>query len=331
MVELSLGDGLDTVSVVTPYEHLAIGHKVIVAPERSKVGGTRVKKTKVHGEWNAGVLCGMAEMGWLDGAPEECIILEGASWTAGDYAPLEKPTGESAIVVDADAESRSLGSNEDVGSEKELCDAGGFGFDSVREAYAEMGAVAFYAEHGNNYTNPHEKVLFAALCRALTEWEAAGLLATATAAEEPAVPFRRVLDLACGSGEASLALQQWADGRAGVAEQLEAADPYTYEAYERRTGRRAHRWSFEDIASAGTLDDLPVYDAVLCSFCLHLLDRSYLVMTLKALAESAHLLVVLSPHKRPVIDPKTGWDEVGCVLQDRVRVRLLRSRMVRPS
>eukprot|EP00966_Prymnesium_polylepis_P308608 7131587-Prymnesium_polylepis.1 len=63
-------------------------------------------------------------------------------------------------------------------------------------------------------------------------------------------------DLACGSGEASVAFATWS-GAAGCT--LDAADPFTYEAYERRMGRPAFRWSFEDIAG-GVLDELPPYD-----------------------------------------------------------------------
>ena len=54
----------------------------------------------------------------------------------------------------------------------------------------------------------------------------------------------RVLDLACGSGEVSLALA----GFGVPVGQLVACDPYTYAAFESRTGRPCARHSFEDIA-----------------------------------------------------------------------------------
>lgn len=202
----------------------------------------------------------------------------------------------------------------------------GFGSESVREAYDELGPAAFYAERGARYRNPHEEPLSACLSRALTEWEAAGHLTPADETPAPP-PLGRVLDLACGSGEGSLALQRWADGRPGVAVDLEAADPFTFEAYESRMGCEAQRWSFEDVAG-GVLAGTPTYDAVLCSFCLHLVERSWFAMTMAALARASRLLIVLTPHKRPTIDSSTGWEQVGEVLQERVRVRLYRSLVI---
>eukprot|EP00438_Fugacium_kawagutii_P001509 Skav202555 [mRNA] locus=scaffold2011:406280:406790:- [translate_table: standard] len=58
---------------------------------------------------------------------------------------------------------------------------------------------------------------------------------------------QRSLDLACGSGEATLALEAWLQ-KVAAKGLVEAADPYTFEAFERRLGRKCHRWSFENIA-----------------------------------------------------------------------------------
>ena len=194
-------------------------------------------------------------------------------------------------------------------------DTGG-GFESVRSAYDELGAAGFYKEHGSGYTNPHEPSLAAVLPMALQTWADGGQLE---------LPLRSCLDLACGSGEATVAFSAWA-GAAGC--ELDACDPFTHEAYERRVGRPAHRWSFEEVAG-GVLDELPPYDLVIASFCLHLLDRSYLHTTLAALARSARLLVVLTPHKRPTIEPSTGWSAAGEVLHDRIRARLYTSHAAR--
>ena len=145
-------------------------------------------------------------------------------------------------------------------------DAGG-GFTSVRGAYDELGAAGFYAEHGSDYSNPHEDVLKAAMNTALSKWRAAGLLDG---------ELRRVLDLACGSGEASLAFEAWVQAQTAdrISPTVEACDPFTGEAYLARTGRTAHAWSFEDIAG-GILVDSPPFDLVLASFCLHLLERCW--------------------------------------------------------
>jgi hypothetical protein len=187
-------------------------------------------------------------------------------------------------------------------------DAGG-GYTSVRGAYDSLGAAGFYSEHGAKYSNPHETVMAETLSMSLDVWEVAGLLG-AMPKERP----WRVLDLACGGGEGTLALEAWLkqradrDGgnRAAVACNVEACDPYTAVRYEERTGRRAHPWSFEQIAG-GILDEAQPYDLIVASFCLHLLEPSYLHTTLAALARSSRFLLVATPHKRPVIEQATGW------------------------
>uniref|UniRef100_A0A7S1AKF1 Methyltransferase domain-containing protein n=1 Tax=Noctiluca scintillans TaxID=2966 RepID=A0A7S1AKF1_NOCSC len=192
-----------------------------------------------------------------------------------------------------------------------------FGHDSIREAYGELGAVGFYAAKGAQYVNPHDVTLREALVNALNVWRDEGLLGDDSGA------LHRVLDVACGSGEASLAFEAWAE-QTGFEHAVDACDPYTYEAYARRSGRQAHRWSFEDVAD-GILDAEEPYDVLLCSFCLHLLDRSWLSLTLSAMARAARLLIVLTPHKRPTIDKRTGWDQLDEMVHHRVRVRLYRS------
>lgn len=201
------------------------------------------------------------------------------------------------------------------GEDRSACALDAFGHASVRAAYGELGPGGFYEACGSDYRNPHYEELFEALQLGLSAWAGEGLL--------PAP--RRALDLACGSGEASAALLAWAQGRAQSL-QVDAADPFTREAYSRRMGREAEAWSFEDVAQ-GVLEGLETYDLVLCSFCLHLLEKSWLSVTLSALARAAHLLLVATPHKRPVIEPYMGWEQIGEVLHARVRVRLYRSHL----
>lgn len=87
---------------------------------------------------------------------------------------------------------------------------------------------------------------------------------------------------------------------------IDACDPYTYAAFEARTGRTALRWSFEDIAE-GCLEDESNegagrrYELCICSFAMHLCNPGLLFMLLWQLARHCHWLVVLSPHKQPHI------------------------------
>ena len=128
------------------------------------------------------------------------------------------------------------------------------GFASMREAYEQSeGAASYYAEHGAKYRNPHEPALTAALAAALGRLETAGQLDCSTRQ-------LRMLDLACGSGEATLAVRQWVASRAGRQQPAcTAADPFTHQAFEERVGEPCRRWSFEDV-SAGELDEEEPFD-----------------------------------------------------------------------
>ena len=197
-------------------------------------------------------------------------------------------------------------------------DAAG-GFDSLREAYEEVGVDGYYADHGAAYRNPHEPILIEALCLAFSKMEEAGLIDASTR------PLR-VLDYACGSGEGHIAINNWVDGRSErLAASVTAADPYTYASYEKRMGYPCQRWSFEDI-SGGVLQEHPPFDVVVGAFCLHLIDKSFLRTTLTALARACDVLVVASPHKRPHIDADHGWEEATSeLLHHRIHIRCFTS------
>ena len=175
---------------------------------------------------------------------------------------------------------------------------------TIRQAYVDhpAGAAGFYAERGADYRNPHE-----AGVREVVAGFASDL------------PAGRILDLACGSGEVTLALRD-----VGIpADAIDGADPYTAAAYLARTGRTALPWSFDDL-----VDGVPaVYGTVVCSFALHLCERSRLPVVVLALAQAADALLVLSPHKRPVLAPGWGFDlvEERYAAVHRVRSRWYRS------
>jgi hypothetical protein len=168
---------------------------------------------------------------------------------------------------------------------------------SIRAAYERHGARDFYTHHGATYRNPHEKAIHAALRRAVAEWP---------------LDLDHVLDLACGSGEVTLALPE--------ARILDGIDPYTGDAYRARTDKHAEPWTFDEIAG-GALHDRR-YSLIVCSFALHLVDPSRLPMLAYQLGRIADALVILTPHKRPRMDPAWGWIEVDAMLVDRVHTRL---------
>jgi len=177
--------------------------------------------------------------------------------------------------------------------------------ESIRGQYEALGVRDFYATRGGSYRNPHgeivRQIVFAAV-------------------ERFSLDLSAVLDLACGSGEATLPLLELG------ARQIDAVDPYTGEAYRQRTGRTAAPLSFEDVAAGGLAGRR--YSLIVCSFALHLASPSRLPALLCQLAQltrQSGRLLVITPHKRPEIPEPWGWRLAEELLIERVRGRLYRS------
>jgi SAM-dependent methyltransferase len=172
----------------------------------------------------------------------------------------------------------------------------------IRQAYETHGVRRYYEQHGAQYRNPHEQSVARALAAAVKAWQP---------------DLSRVLDLACGSGEATLALQALGAGT------IDGVDPYTGAAYQARTGQVAEPFSFEAVA-AGALDGR-AYRLIVCSYALHLLQPSRLPQLAYTLSQLAPALLVLTPHKRPSLRAEWGWSQIGEMVVERVRVRYYRS------
>src|SRR5436309_6013436 len=125
--------------------------------------------------------------------------------------------------------------------------------DSIRGEYQKQGPREYYRQFGADYRNPHEHSVRRAIKAAVDAWKP---------------DLSNVLDLAAGSGEATLVLREVGAGK------IDGTDPYTAEAYERRTRVSAERFSFEDVA-AGALSRRD-YTLIVCSFALHLCQPSRL-------------------------------------------------------
>lgn len=125
-----------------------------------------------------------------------------------------------------------------------------------------------------------------------------------------------MLDLACGSGEVTLALQEMIGADKLV---ITATDPYTHIAFKERTGKDCETTSFEDIEN-GAYEERR-FDCIFACFALHLVEDSHLPSLCTQLGLIAHHLVVLSPHKRPEISPTMGWNLREEAVVDRIRIR----------
>lgn len=176
--------------------------------------------------------------------------------------------------------------------------------DSVRARYERHGSADEYYRAGasaGEYANPHEPEIVHAIRLAHEKWS---------------LDLAHVLDLAAGSGEATLALREIGEGS------IDACDPYLFDQYEQRTGTPCERFSFEDVA-AGALAGRS-YSLVVCSFALHLAEESRLPLICYQLAEVSRALLILTPHKRPEIRKEWGWRLEGEFVWARVRCRLYR-------
>ena len=171
--------------------------------------------------------------------------------------------------------------------------------DSIRGQYERYGVQHFYEQFGRDYRNPHEPAIREVIQLAVKTWT---------------LDLQKVLDLACGSGEATLILA------ALQATEIDGIDPYTAEAYRQRTGKIAEPITFEQIAG-GVLADRQ-YTLIVCSFALHLVEESRLPLLALQLSQIAPVLLIVTPHKRPILKPEWGWQAHDELIVDRVRARL---------
>lgn len=170
---------------------------------------------------------------------------------------------------------------------------------AVRHQYEEHGVEGYYTQFGADYRNPHEPIIREVLQEAIRRWQ---------------LDLSRVLDLACGSGEVTLLLQEQG------CQQIDGVDPHTGEAYLSRTNQQAEAIGFEQIA-AGALARRR-YSLIICSFAMHLIDESWLPALLAQLGLISSRLLIITPHKRPEIKAVWGWTLNGEFVIDRVRARV---------
>ncbi len=171
--------------------------------------------------------------------------------------------------------------------------------EAIRLKYEELGVEEYYSHFGAEYRNPHELIIAEVLREAVSRWN---------------LDLTQVLDLACGSGEVTLVLQQLG------AKQIDGVDPFTGEAYLARTSQQAEAVSFEQVASGAMAGRR--YSLVVCSFAMHLVAESWLPSLLFQLGELSDYLLILTPHKRPELKAEWGWMLDGEFMIERVRARL---------
>lgn len=188
----------------------------------------------------------------------------------------------------------------------------------------EDGVADHYREHGASYRNPHATIIDRCLEVAVARWP---------------LRLEHVLDLAAGAGEFTLALSRatrlppaagptQSIGIAGVRGgqdvlPITACDAFTMRAYEAQTGLPCRQLTFEQIA-AGALRG-GSFALIGCSFAMHLCPPSQLPVLALELSQIGQQLMILSPHKRPIIRDGWGWRLLDSFTEQRVHVRLFES------
>jgi 2-polyprenyl-3-methyl-5-hydroxy-6-metoxy-1,4-benzoquinol methylase len=171
--------------------------------------------------------------------------------------------------------------------------------DSIRSKYQKYGVKNFYQFNFDQYKNPHESIIYKSIIFVNDNWD---------------VNFNKTLDLACGTGIVTTALSKLGYNY------IDACDAYSCKYYQKETNKICKNISFDDIIN-GSLDN-EKYDTIICSFALHLLEDSKMAIFLYKLTQISKQLLILSPHKRPIIKDEWGWLLQNEIIIDKVRIRL---------
>lgn len=171
--------------------------------------------------------------------------------------------------------------------------------DAIINEYKKHGVDEFYKLHSQDYENPHKSNIENLLTEAKTEWNING----------------NILDLCCGSGEVSNMFRECS---------VEGIDPYTKGIYEKNTGNSCIPMTFKDIVQNGIGKR---YDFVICSYAMHLCEKSMLPMLLYRIGEVSNNLVIITPHKKPDCNGDF-FREIKRMKKERTSIVWYRSNMV---
>lgn len=139
---------------------------------------------------------------------------------------------------------------------------------AIRNQYTDIGIEALYKS--GNYQNPHidriNNLLYSFKRDIILE-------------------NKSILDLCCGNGEVSKVFMN--DNI------VTGCDPYTHNFYKEQTNLNCFNYSFDDIAFKD--NGLEYYDYIICSYALHLCDKSTMNLLLYKLSMNSKNLIILSP------------------------------------
>lgn len=149
-------------------------------------------------------------------------------------------------------------------------------FESIRNKYSEMGVDNYYSKFKSEYKNPH--IINVKKC---INWI------------NSKIKIGYFLDLSCGNGEVSEYLNSIGYNN------FKGCDPYFSDIYQNNFNKDCFNLTFENIS----LNSLPEkFDTIICSYALHLCDKSYYNNLLYNLSRNCKYFVVISPSKYPIVD-----------------------------
>ncbi len=173
--------------------------------------------------------------------------------------------------------------------------------ENFRKNYQEYGIENFYKKFSKNYINPHEPKINRAIKFIVENWD---------------MDLYKILDLAAGSGEVTRSLMEMGYNA------IEGADPFTFLLYEKKTGKICHKISFDNILLGKFKKK---YSTIICSFALHLADESKLPMIIWNLSIMTKNLIILSPHKKPIIKENWGLNLYKKIEIERIKITWYKS------
>jgi hypothetical protein len=159
---------------------------------------------------------------------------------------------------------------------------------AIREEYADHGVEAFYKTNAHVYENPHFPYIQSLLEQSKTRLD-----------------YSSVLDFCGGGGEVSVILK-------GMGfENSVGCDPFTHKLFEKNTGKKCWRFSFEDVVKRKLTAKYPPsvkkpFSSIVCSFGMHLCPEKMLQPLVFQLFTLTDTLVIITPHKRPVLEEIEG-------------------------
>lgn len=173
---------------------------------------------------------------------------------------------------------------------------------AIRTEYEELGVEDFYKKKGKEYINPHLKDIEQSI---------------KTIVDSGTVDLSNVLDLASGTGEVTNILNNLGYYK------IEATDPYMWKEYEDNTGYKCMKFSFSDIQK-GELKNKK-YSAVICSYALHLADKSILHDLFWELSMISDFLIIISPNRRPEVS-EDSWELINNFVNGKSKNRIYTSK-----